>query len=66
MASGQVNEYIKLYLYSQASDSGAFLMEFMLNTISMDISITFKTDRTDLAELYGNYLLSTLSPIIIG
>lgn len=66
MASGQVNEYIKLYLYSQTTDPGAFLLELLYNTISGEISITFKTDRNDLADIYGNYLLSSLGPILIN
>jgi len=66
MASGQVNEFIKLYLYSQASDEGVFLIELLLNTITSDTSMTLKTDRTDLADLFGNHLLMTLNPILIG
>ena len=66
MASGQVNEFIKLYLYSQATDNGVFLLEFLLNTTTFDIMITFKTDRNDLAEMYCNYLISSLRPILLG
>jgi hypothetical protein len=66
MANGQVNEILKLYLYSQTSDSGVFLMEMLLNTKTGDMQITLKSDRTDDVELFVQHLIGTLSPILVG
>jgi hypothetical protein len=66
MANGQVNEILKLYLYSQNSDSGVFLMEILLNTKTGDMQITLKSDRTDDVELFVQHLIGTLSPILVG
>ena len=60
MANGQVDQSIKLYLYSQQVDNGVFLMEFLLNTSNNDIQITLKSDRADIAEAYAVYILSSL------
>lgn len=66
MANGQVNEFIKLYLYSQTSDSGVFLLEMLLNTKTGDMQLTLKSDRTESAELFVQHLIGTLSPILVG
>lgn len=63
MANGQVNEYLKMYLYSQLTGSGLFLMELLININTWDLSLTLKTDRGDQAESYAIYVLSTLGPI---
>jgi hypothetical protein len=60
MASGNVNNFLKLYLYSQPTDGGVFLMEFMLNTQTLDYQITMKSDRNDIADAYGHFILSLL------
>lgn len=66
IASGNVNEFLKLYLYSQANDGGVFLMELLLNTNSGDMQITMKSDRNDLAEVYVRYVTHSLSPILLN
>ena len=66
MANGQVNEFLKMYLYSQQTDKGLFLIELLINISSWDLSLTLKTDRGDIAENYALYVLSALGPILIG
>jgi hypothetical protein len=66
MANGQVNEFWKIYLYSQTEDSsGVFLMELLMSTKSGDIQATLKSDKNDLVEMYVEYLTSALSPILL-
>lgn len=60
MASGQANEFIKLYLYSQPNDGGVFLMEFILNVNNNGFQITMKSDRKDIADQFAIYMLNSL------
>ena len=61
MASGQVDQTMKLYLYGQQVDNGIFLMEFLLNTTTNDVQITLKSDRSDLVEEFGRSICAIIS-----
>ncbi len=60
MASGQANEFMKLYLYAQPNDGGVFLMEFTLNVNTNGFQITMKSDRKDIADSFATYVLNSL------
>jgi len=63
MAFGNVNNKIKLFLYSQDNGSSYFLTEVQIDVLTKQMSYNLKAQNQEKAKGYEDYYLDSFSPL---